>query len=509
MTRKYFDFYLTVGEDFSIESRFTARSEEQRKKTGKINIDQDLNDRIELLKDGENRGDLDDKQISDVGKQLYEAFFSDPIGGEFATAFGNAKKEGAGLRLLLNTPPKLSDFPWEVMNNGKNYVSTDIETPFSRILPGKNDAIPLLRGKTPRVLSILSNVEAKYGVDVQTEYKHLNEAFKKNKNIGGWEDVGPATIENIIDVLKETRIDNKIDPYNIIHFLGHGIFNEDEKESALALPPGKQDEEICKVTGSRLRHRIFDKEEALGLIVLNACSTGKILGNFSGLVPELIQIVPAVVAMRQAIEKEAAKKFTKTFYSNLNSEDIDVTMQIVRSEILETSKTPVDFLNPVLYLGHNKDKGQTVRKIFDRSITASTQFDPAANLTYRERTIQFFINLHDVSKSLESKLMSFTKYDEQKLKIMADLNLEEWLFKDFTENLTRVQVGVCDNFSHSSVTWSKQCDLLSQNINRIITVIKDAKTTEVGPSIDTLTQEYQLLEKLFAHIVIGKRVGSD
>ncbi|HLN88983.1 MAG TPA: CHAT domain-containing protein [Candidatus Binatia bacterium] len=510
---KYFDFYLTIGQDKSISYKYTGLSGDIRKSDPGNPTHLVLDDdELLALNDKDKSKRIKEQTISQLGGRLFDTVFAEPIGTEFRKALEEAESQKAGLRILLRIAAEYSHYPWEIMKSPTGYLATDTKTPLVRILPGVTNGVSLGE-KNPRILLILSNVDPDYCVDIATEKANFEKIFQENPNIGSFEDAGPANVESVTVALTETMRERSKLPFNVIHFLGHGVLNENINQSFLVFQPGErergQGKSLCEMTGNKLRE-LFKKgnEDMLGLIVINACSSGKILRDSSGLVPELLNIVPAVVAMRTSIFKDAAKVFTQQFYPKLLDIDISVTMQLARSQIFQSSPGEIDFSIPVLYLGYDEKLGLTATKIFEKKRTGGAQvLDPTANLTYAAETILSVLGLHDRSAKIDGNLSNLKKMNEESLRKFGQTleaqTIEKFIFEDFTEKLNRVKVDVTENFSRSTL-WTDKCDSLDCTIRNLIDIIKNGQKEKLGPSINALIQQYENLERLFAHLVAAR-----
>jgi hypothetical protein len=150
-----------------------------------------------------------------------------------------------------------------------------------------------------------------------------------------------------LDELRQ-RIDEP-DDIHVIHFIGHGAFNEENEAGILVFerPDGRPDD----VSGVQLGE-ILQDEQSLRLVTLNACEGARTshIDPFSGVATSLMEFnIPAVVAMQFEITDVAAIAFSRSLYEGLaNGMPIDAAVAPARRAIL--AKTETEFGTPVLFL---------------------------------------------------------------------------------------------------------------------------------------------------------------
>jgi len=123
-----------------------------------------------------------------------------------------------------------------------------------------------------------------------------------------------------IDVLKKATIRNinhklREKPYNIFHFIGHGIFEGDKGYVALV-----DQDNMARLVDDETFSSFFLGNRSLGLVILNACQCAATSSHqaFAGMAPHLVRRgIPAVIAMQYAIADGTAKLFTDEFYRSV------------------------------------------------------------------------------------------------------------------------------------------------------------------------------------------------
>ena len=104
--------------------------------------------------------------------------------------------------------------------------------------------------------------------------------------------------------------------WHVLHFVGHGEFDEEEDEGFLELTDAEGLPD--RLFASRLG-RYLEDSQSLRLVVLNACESGRTgLDALSGTAATIMRAgVPAVVAMQYEISDPGAITFAKSFYQGL------------------------------------------------------------------------------------------------------------------------------------------------------------------------------------------------
>ena len=144
------------------------------------------------------------------------------------------------------------------------------------------------------------------------------------------------------------------DTYNVLHFMGHGLFDRASGEGMLAFEGADGAPDL--VSGKAFATKLKDLR-SLGVVMLNACNTARAGqaggGNpFRGVATALVLGgVPAVVAMQKPISDRAAISFSTAFYRHLASGDsVDEALTEGRQAIHSAKPDSFEWATPVLFL---------------------------------------------------------------------------------------------------------------------------------------------------------------
>jgi len=142
---------------------------------------------------------------------------------------------------------------------------------------------------------------------------------------------------------------------HILHFIGHGRYDEKEREGSIALVDDQRN--VNWVPDGTFADYFKQKGTIPRLIILHSCEGGKndITAKFAGLAPQLILSgVQAVVAMQYMITNAAAIDFSKYFYEQIaRGEPVDYAVQISRWQLAALHAKDFNsrvFGTPILYM---------------------------------------------------------------------------------------------------------------------------------------------------------------
>jgi CHAT domain-containing protein len=348
----YFDYELLIQNDLTIKATFngiselsTLKFEEESKKDIEYMIQRLDNTTSKLKKD----------DIKNIGTLLADKLFTTNIKKHFSKAKREAANKGLRIRLKIESAD-ISNFPWETLYYEDKYLAATIDTPLTRYITVNSETAFKKEYSKPIKILIIGASPAAVGlptVQVEREIQAMENTLQEAIDNGfiklDKEPLGEA--KKIMNHLNNEQ-------YNVIHFIGHGVFKDNKGYLALEDEKGGLD-----IADHQRIGQMFQNQKSLGLVILNACQGAipSTLENFSistyrgfgGLAPELIKVagVPSVIAMKYSITNQMAHDFSKIFYTNLPKRPIDEIIQLVRQNILVDSKAdPREFSAPVLFM---------------------------------------------------------------------------------------------------------------------------------------------------------------
>ena len=337
----YQDFQILVSKNKNIRA-----SSEQGEVTSELLLDTNkINLTLKLIEQNQ----TDTELLKALGNELYQALFPNQINARFhATMAGaQANQDNVRLRLVFESP-ELASLPWEFLYDKETntFLGNNIQTVLSRYIDIPLKPREIKTATLPlKILLVISSPSNLANLDTSSEENLIREALAQQIKAGEIE----------LDVLQEATIRNinqKLDEksYNIFHFIGHGVFENNKGSIALIDNLGKS-----KLVDDESFANFFLGNNNIGLVVLNSCQGAKLSSHqvMTGTAPNLVRRgIPAVVAMQYNILDSSAKLFADEFYRKLAiGLPVDAAIQKTRNAIsMEIGLNQRDFATPVLYM---------------------------------------------------------------------------------------------------------------------------------------------------------------
>jgi hypothetical protein len=281
------------------------------------------------------------------GGQLFGAVMQGKTGELYRAASSEARATGQGLRITLSLTdvPELGGIPWEYLYDEPNFLSINAWTPVVRYLDLPKPRRALEMELPLRILGVISNPLDSEQLDVELERAKLDNALKPLS------DANAVTIDwleepTLLALTKRLRPDT----YHILHFIGHGGFDDANGEGALLFEDAAGRGRA--VSGDQLAAVLYEKR-SLRLVLLNSCEGARnsVKDPFSGVAASLVQReIPAVIGMQFEITDRAAVLFASEFYAMLaEGQPIDSAISEARLAIWADSND-VEWGTPVLFM---------------------------------------------------------------------------------------------------------------------------------------------------------------
>ena len=261
----------------------------------------------------------DEKAVYDFGKTLFEALMTGEVRSRYAVSRAKAIQEAKGLRVRLHIEaPDLAALPWEYLyDQGEGeFLCLSRSTPLVRYLNLPRSREPLTVAPPLRILGLVAspNNPATPKLDVEAEQTQLERALSGLRKRGlvelHW--LEGHTWRDLQQAMWQER-----GPWHMLHFIGHGGFNEQAEEGMLAL---ETEEGGLHLLNATQLGRMLRDHRSLRLVLLNACegARGSKRDRFSSVGATLERGgIPAVLAMQYEITDRAALELTRTFYEAL------------------------------------------------------------------------------------------------------------------------------------------------------------------------------------------------
>ena len=196
-----------------------------------------------------------------------------------------------------------------------------------------------------RILAMISAPSDVPGLQVDEEWAKLNDALGDLIR-GGMVEVDRLEAGTLSALQRPLRLRE----YHVLHFVGHGRYDESAQDGVLALEGA--DRKTRPVTGRDLGV-MLRSHRSLRLVVLNACEGARSARDdpFGGVAQALVrQGIPAVIAMQFEISDPAALVFSQSFYQAI-ADGLPVDVAVVEArKAMFAEGNEVEWATPVLYL---------------------------------------------------------------------------------------------------------------------------------------------------------------
>jgi hypothetical protein len=283
-----------------------------------------------------------------AGDALFRWLMGGPLETHLRLAWDRAAQAGRGLRLrLCLDPAEIAALPWEFLHDPDrdHWFATATATPLVRFLDQTGHFGALVKQEAELPLQMLLVLPRVPELDLAGEKARIEEALRPLQDAVVLHVLdGKVTRTALSDALMST-------PCDIVHISGHGSFVEGTGYIGLNAADGTTD-----WVDARAVTRLLANHSSLKLLLLNACSTGRVDDGvaFAGLAPQLVRAgIPAVVAMQYPLTDAAALTFAREFYRQLctgeNAGQVDVAVTHARNMLAIVHPADLSFAAPVLY----------------------------------------------------------------------------------------------------------------------------------------------------------------
>jgi pSer/pThr/pTyr-binding forkhead associated (FHA) protein len=288
------------------------------------------------------------KQLKSWGAQLFDQAISGEVGKFYEKCRVQAEEQGKGVRWRLALDASIDDLPWEFLCSQDEFLALNPLSPIVRYVPRRARLAPLKESEHPlRLLVVIASPSDEVPLDTDAEKERINAAFE-SLTAQGLVDLtfieGPDTWQQLYDELFRNQT-------HILHFIGHGAFDQDKKEGVLVMEDAER--KAKRIESNDLRVLVQGRSR-LRLVVLNSClgTEGDDSQPFSSVAAGLIQSgIPAVIAMQSEISDDAAREIAETFYKSLAlNMPVDMAMTEARRKIFLFDRGSLEWATPILYM---------------------------------------------------------------------------------------------------------------------------------------------------------------
>ena len=287
------------------------------------------------------------KKMKEVGAILFQQAITGPVREFYYKCQGQADQQGKGIRWRLSLDPSVGDLPWEFLYLQDEFLALNPRSPVVRYIKGAARVAPLKAEHPMQVLVVIASPSDEVPLDTTAEKDRITAALQPLAKKGLVEVTfieGPDTWERLIDALLPNQT-------HILHFIGHGAFDEKQSEGVLIMEDA--DGLATRIDSERLRVLVQGKTR-LRLVVLNSClgTQGDEAQPFSSMAAGLVRSgIPAVIAMQFEISDHAAQEIAETFYRSLAlNMPVDAAVTEARRKIFLSDKDSLEWATPILFM---------------------------------------------------------------------------------------------------------------------------------------------------------------
>jgi CHAT domain-containing protein len=286
-------------------------------------------------------------KMKDFGSTLFENLIAGSVEEFLTRCHEQAVKEQKGIRWRLTLDPSLEELPWEFLCTRDRFLAVNPRSPIVRYIKPETWVAPLKAAHPLRLLIVISSPKDEVPLDTKAEKDRIFGALKPLVDKGQLQISiieGPDTVDRIFDTLLP-------DETHILHFIGHGAFDDKRAEGVLIMED--IDGNAQRINSERLSV-LMQGKSSLRLIVLNSClgSVGESVAPFSSVAAGAVRSgIPAVIAMQFEISDDAAREIAETFYTALSlNRPVDAALTEARRKIFVTQEDSLEWATPILYM---------------------------------------------------------------------------------------------------------------------------------------------------------------
>jgi hypothetical protein len=253
-----------------------------------------------------------DDQMIAFGGQLFETLFQ----GDVRRLYDEARSRQRGRKLdlvLTSMIPWIAEKPWEfAYDTGRlSFLATE-EIHFVRNVLTNIPADPIIQSQGALRILVASAQPVGFGqLSIDQEIEVVRRGFEPLMEAG-------LVVVDVLPRATPAAIHGHLSTgeYTIVHFIGHGVFNEETGEGCLIFEDNRGG---AFKLGERSVREIFC-QRGLSLVFLNACQSGSGgRADFNkGVAQALVSHgLPALVANQYSVLDSSATSFAQHFYWSL------------------------------------------------------------------------------------------------------------------------------------------------------------------------------------------------
>lgn len=291
-----------------------------------------------------------------VGMALFDALIRGRVRDLYQQGRGSAgsdPRKGLRIRILLDPRDErlrpLLRLPWEVLfdrsADAGRRLAPNARFPVVRTLDSFEMTLSPTLEKLERVLLAYAKPEGLPWIDADVECTRVQEVLVRRS-------IRPEVLSR---VMHSDLFDSISDRQpQIVHFMGHGTFDQGTGEGALMIENAENRAEALPASTFA---QFFSDKPMPRLVILTACYSAEMggdpdFGPFAGVAASLIAHgLPAVIAMQAVLQDRSAIRFTERLYECLvDGNPVEAAVANARKALSGQWATTLDWALPVLFV---------------------------------------------------------------------------------------------------------------------------------------------------------------
>ncbi|BDA68824.1 hypothetical protein CAL7716_029900 [Calothrix sp. PCC 7716] len=362
MSKVYYTYRIRVANDKHVQvEKWDSQHQSLGQPSGKFRYHDCLTPEIQQLLNLTCKNELNDSDKARLlGEALFNCLFDEVLRQDFVNFYYDIvqqKKQLLRIELDIDEQnmPEVAALPWEFMclpqsaNLGTIWLGTTPDIVFSRRRVQWTPAQPIALSKNEKLrIALVVSAPSNLG---HVEYKRVKEALEKLA-------LEQATQVQFLPVVNEANpeaVDEILaQKPHIFHFIGHGRFENENKQQVGEIAFVDDFGEAMWVDAGYFSQLL--NRHRPGVMMLQACE-GAMLSEsqaFVGVASRVVQQnIPVVVAMQYEVNNATASRFACKFYKRLaQGAPVDIAVQEGRYAIAlsTTQYRKRDFAAPVIFM---------------------------------------------------------------------------------------------------------------------------------------------------------------
>ena len=282
------------------------------------------------------------KQMRQWGADLFDQAIRGDVLYTYQKCRDQAKMQGKkGVRWRLTLDHAAEELPWDFLRSERNFLAVDPSNPVVRYI--KCATCERVSVEHPlQLLVVIASPKDYEPLDATAEKERIQTSLEPALT-RGQVNISYIEGEDTWGRLQDKLLQEKI---HMLHFIGHGNFDEDSSQLVMEDECGNSDLRESEDLA------VLALDRPLQLVVLNSCFGAKRddTQKFSSVAASMVRSgVPAVIAMRTEISDDAARAIAQTFYTALAlNMPVDAALTEARRKIFRSDS--LEWATPILYM---------------------------------------------------------------------------------------------------------------------------------------------------------------